>query len=100
VTGRPRDGLPPILDPDVALKVQRLIDRGRKALTDHLSRLPLTERPIGASSLNVVLRADFEFHPKLCLDHVILNGRVLYILDAGGELCALVSTYVPLGERP
>jgi hypothetical protein len=78
-------------DPLVEARMRPLIERGRARLRQYLSTFDPYERPIGGESLNVVDEGDFCAHVVLCMRHVTVNERPLYILCANGDLCALLS---------
>lgn len=68
-----------------------LIERGRKRLREYLDAFDPMDRPIGGESLAVVDEADFFANVALCMRHVTVNERPLYILCENGDLCALLS---------
>lgn len=71
--------------------MQPLIKRGRARLRAYLESFDPIDRPIGGDTLTIVDEHDFVDHVALCMAHVSINGKPLYILCANGDLCALLS---------
>jgi hypothetical protein len=84
------------VDPDIALAMIPLFERGTIALTEYYTKLRPDERPTGTPAQaarmvrGIVTREDFVKHADLCFDHVTINAAVIHVLCAHGAICAVL----------
>ena len=85
--------VPPVLDPETEKAMRPLLDRGLASFRSFIMRLDARDRPIGITdNLTIVTEADFIAHAALCLRHVLMNGRTLYVLCKDDhQLCAVLA---------